>query len=205
MTRNILIVFGSAYGQTTKIASHIQDILMAEGLNVTLLNADFAPLLDLAGVDGVIVGSSVILGRHRKSVKRFVKSHLVTLNRIPSAFFSVSGSAGSLHAAQQSRALSLMEQFLKATGWSPDLVTTVGGALAYTRYAPLIRWIMKRIARKEGGPTDTTRDHELTNWAHVDGFAQRFARLAAPVLFAQPQAPQTVDARWPGAAVSGTP
>jgi menaquinone-dependent protoporphyrinogen oxidase len=87
-----------------------------------------------------------------------------------------------------------MEQFLKATGWSPDLVTTVGGALSYTQYPPLMRWIMKRIARKEGGPTDTTRDHELTNWQHVDDFARRFARLAAPVLFAQPQAAQTVDA-----------
>jgi menaquinone-dependent protoporphyrinogen oxidase len=43
---------------------------------------------------------------------------------------------------------------------------------------------MKRIARAEGGPTDTSRDHELTNWEDVDEFAERFARLAAPVLFA---------------------
>ena len=189
MTRRILIVFGSAYGQTTKIASHIQDTLIAAGLNVTLLNADVARSIDLDGVDGVVVGSSVIIGKHRKSVKRFVESQVETLNGIASAFFSVSGSAGSVQASQQSQARALMEQFLNATGWRPDLMTTFGGALAYTQYSPLIRWIMKRIARTEGGPTDTTRDHELTNWAHVDAFAQRFARLVTPVLFAFPQTP----------------
>jgi len=191
MTCQILIVYGSAYGQTAKIASRISDTLTAGGLNVRLLNADPARSVDLAGVDGVIVGSSVITGRHRKSVKRFVESHVETLNRIPSAFFSVSGSAGSAAAVSQLRARTVMEQFLEANGWTPDLMTTVGGALAYTKYSPLIRWIMKRIARTEGGPTDTTRDYELTDWAHVDDFAQQFARLAAPVLFAHAQLSQT--------------
>jgi menaquinone-dependent protoporphyrinogen oxidase len=184
MTCQILIVFGSAYGQTAKIASRINELLATGGLSVTLINADVARSVDLTEFDGVIVGSSVITGKHRRSVRRFVESHLETLNRLPSAFFSVSGSAGSADAGQQARARSVMEQFLSATGWSPDLMTTFGGALAYTQYSPLIRWIMKRIARAEGGPTDTSRDHELTNWEDVDEFAQRFARVAAPVLSA---------------------
>jgi menaquinone-dependent protoporphyrinogen oxidase len=190
MTCQILIVYGSAYGQTAKIAARINDSLSAGGLNVILVNADNARSVDLAGIDGVIVGSSVITGRHRKSIKRFIESHLETLNRLPSAFFSVSGSAGSADAVSQWRARTVMEQFLKASGWSPDLMTTVGGALAYTQYSPLIRWIMKRIARTEGGPTDTTRDHEMTDWAHVEDFAQQFARLAAPVLFAHTAHPR---------------
>jgi len=33
---------------------------------------------------------------------------------------------------------------------------------------------MKRIARKSGGDTDTSRDYEYTDWAAVDDFAQRF-------------------------------
>jgi len=185
MTCQILIVYGSAYGQTAKIATRIGDTLAAGGLHVALLNADSARSVDLTDIDGVIVGSSVITGRHHKSIKRFVTSNLETLNRIPSAFFSVSGSAGSADAVSQLRARTVMEQFLKASGWTPDLMTTIGGALAYTQYSPLIRWVMKRIARSEGGPTDTTRDHEMTDWAHVDDFAQQFARLVAPVLFAQ--------------------
>ena len=34
---------------------------------------------------------------------------------------------------------------------------------------------MKRISAKEGGPTDMSRDHELTDWARVDTFTRDFA------------------------------
>lgn len=181
MTRHILIIFSSAYGQTAKIASRLQLILADDGLSVTAVNADTVPSgFDLTGFDGVVVGSSVIVGKHRKPIAQFVKRHAEALNRLPSAFYSVSGSAGSTDPRQQSDARLLMEKFLVGNGWNPDLTTTMGGALAYTRYSPFIRWIIRRIARKQGGPIDTTRDHELTNWEHVEDFAHRFARVVAP-------------------------
>jgi len=34
---------------------------------------------------------------------------------------------------------------------------------------------MKRIARKEGAPIDTTRDYEFTNWVRVEELAREFA------------------------------
>lgn len=34
---------------------------------------------------------------------------------------------------------------------------------------------MKRIARKEGGDTDTSRDWEYTDWDSVEAFAAAFA------------------------------
>jgi menaquinone-dependent protoporphyrinogen IX oxidase len=46
---------------------------------------------------------------------------------------------------------------------------------SYTRYGWFTRWIMKRIAKKEGGPVDTARDHELTDWDAVARFATRMA------------------------------
>jgi menaquinone-dependent protoporphyrinogen oxidase len=181
MTRHILIVYGSRYGQTARIASHLEDVLMADGSSVTLVNADtMTRAFDLANFDAVVVGSSVIVGKHRRSVARFVRKNVETLNRIPSAFFSVSGSAASPDAGSQARARALMEQFLTDAAWSPDLMTTFGGALAYTQYPLVLRWVMKRIARKEGAPSDTTRDHDLTDWERVDDFAHRFARIVSP-------------------------
>ena len=35
--------------------------------------------------------------------------------------------------------------------------------------------MMKRIARKEGAPTDTSRDYELTDWTEVERLAREFA------------------------------
>ncbi len=38
---------------------------------------------------------------------------------------------------------------------------------------------MRRIARKAGGDTDTSKDYEYTDWNDVRGFADRFSsRLA---------------------------
>ena len=38
---------------------------------------------------------------------------------------------------------------------------------------------MKRIVRKAGGDTDTSRDYEYTNWADLRGFADRFNRIVS--------------------------
>jgi menaquinone-dependent protoporphyrinogen IX oxidase len=37
---------------------------------------------------------------------------------------------------------------------------------------------MKRIARKEGAPTDTSRDYEFTDWTRVDALAHDFGAMA---------------------------
>ena len=42
--------------------------------------------------------------------------------------------------------------------------------LLYTQYNVLIRFVMKRIAKHAGGATDTSRDHEYTDWVALDQF-----------------------------------
>ena len=37
------------------------------------------------------------------------------------------------------------------------------------------RMLLKVISRRSGRPTDTSRDHELTNWDQVTRFADEFA------------------------------
>ena len=88
------------------------------------------------------------------------------------AFFAVSGSAGG-PATEQAAALDRMQAFCLKTGWVPTLRASFGGAISFTKYNVLLRWIMKRISQKKGGPTDTSKDHELTNWAQVEEFATR--------------------------------
>ena len=35
--------------------------------------------------------------------------------------------------------------------------------------------LLKRISRRAGGPTDTSRDYEMTDWNQVVRFAAEFA------------------------------
>jgi menaquinone-dependent protoporphyrinogen oxidase len=70
----------------------------------------------------------------------------------------------------------IIDRFQRSTAWRPDLIKPVAGALLYTRYSWLKRWIMRRIVAKAGGDTDTTRDFEYTNWDDLQKFARTFGR-----------------------------
>ena len=69
--------------------------------------------------------------------------------------------------ADREGAEQLARTFLDRTGWQPGQVAAVAGQLAYTKYGWVMRWIIKRIARRGGLATDTTRDHDYTDWTQV--------------------------------------
>ena len=169
----ILIVYGTTYGQTAKIAERVAEQLMSSGHIVVLASTDrVPPALAPGAFDAVIAGGSVLHGHHQRALLRFVRQHREALNTVPSAFFSVSGSASSGTESGRAEARRYLDEFLHQTGWHPELTATFAGAMAYTKYGPFTRWIIKRIAAKRGGPTDTSRDHEATDWAAVKRFAR---------------------------------
>ena len=187
-SRRILIVYGTKYGQTGKIARFMADVFAESHDSVMLVDARVLPGssqlprgLTPRDFDGVIVGASVLNGRHQRCVEHFARAHREELDAAPSAFFSVSGSAGDRSDAQRVAARRYVDEFVARTGWRPLLTECVAGAIAYRKYNPLLRWIMRRIAAKEGRPTDTTRDHELTDWAQVRRFVEAFAASAPPM------------------------
>ncbi|WP_265108983.1 flavodoxin domain-containing protein [Halosolutus halophilus] len=177
MTR-ILVAYGSTEGQTATIADRMGDVLAAEGHDVTLVHLNHPPAgLEPGSYDGVIVGGSIHMGSHQQYVTDFVHDQQTTLNRLPSAFFSVSLSSASADPEARSAAEGLLEEFLEETGWDPDGTLAVAGALKYSEYGLLKRFVMRRIARKSGGDTDVSRDHEYTDWDAVEAFAAEFATL----------------------------
>ena len=80
---------------------------------------------------------------------------------------------------QRARAASevkeLIDRFVHETGWHPDRIKPVAGALPYTLYNPFVRLVMRLIVRSQAGDTDTSRDYEYTNWDALVAFAQSFA------------------------------
>ena len=72
----------------------------------------------------------------------------------------------------------ILSRFLAEAGWQPAITKPVAGALLH----PLlwfIRRVMKRIAAKAGGNTDTTRDYEYLDWQDLRRFTEEFGRLVA--------------------------
>jgi len=175
-SHHIAIVYGTKYGQTTKIAERMKEVLTAAGHTVWIGCADaLSGQFTALDYDGVIIGGSVIAGHHQRYLERFVRAHRDALNGMPSAFFSVSGSAAGAKEQDQANARRVLVAFLTKTGWHPGTTATIGGAMAFTKYGVFTRMLLKRISRRAGGPTDTSRDYELTDWDQVARFAGEFA------------------------------
>ena len=153
-------------------------MLSTAGHEVTTVKGDRLPAdLSLARYDGFLIAASVLLGRHQPYIRDFVRRHVQQLNAAPSALVSVCGSAGGRSLEEQQIAKGYIDRLLQETGWRPRAAQSIGGVIAYTRYDPITRWVIRQIARRKGGPTDTSRDHETTDWTVVDSFGRSFAAL----------------------------
>jgi menaquinone-dependent protoporphyrinogen IX oxidase len=69
-----------------------------------------------------------------------------------------------------------LDRFEKETGWFPDHAHPIAGAILYTHYNPLVRFVLRRMMKKVGGPTDTTRDWEYTDYRALEGFVDEIVR-----------------------------
>jgi menaquinone-dependent protoporphyrinogen oxidase len=172
------VFFATNEGQTRRIAKRVASVLHDLGFDSRAFDIaePDASAIDWRQVRGAVVGASIHAGKHQKVAARFVRRHATELTSVPSAFFSVSLSAASTNAKEVEAALNLAKAFPPACGWTPVRIDSVAGRLAYQEYGFFIRWVMKRIAKKEGAPTDTSRDYELTNWEAVDKLARDMAR-----------------------------
>jgi len=185
----VLVLFASREGQTEKIARRIAAVLEAKGHRVELRNSDSSRgELDLVRYRAILVGSPVRVGRYLPSIVRFVRNQREALQRVPSAFFSVSLAVAhhrnSDRRNEEGRAetMRVVEKFTRATGWSPLRIELIAGALQYSKYNFLIRFLMRRISAHAGGDTDMSRDYEYTDWAAVDRFASEFVDQALGAL-----------------------
>lgn len=170
----ILIAYDTTEGQTRKIAQHVADAIARTGRDVQVVDLRKPPPgLSLREFDAVLAGASIHMGKHSRRLSQFVGQHKSGLDGPPSGFFSVSLSAAGTE-KQKADADRCLDEFLHQANWLPTIKSTFAGALLYREYGFLKRWIMKRIARDAGGDTDTSKNHEYTDWKAVDQFVKEF-------------------------------
>ena len=182
--KKIAVLYATREGHTRKIADRVAEDLRAAGLEAEAHNLADTPDVNLEGYAGAILAGSVHVGKHEKELTRFVKNHLDELDRIPTALLSVTLSEAGVErpdytVEERAKAAAdvqdLIDAFEKETGWHPGHEVPVAGALLYSQYNFLIRFVMKQIARIQRADTDTSRDYEYTDWASLDRFAKEFA------------------------------
>jgi menaquinone-dependent protoporphyrinogen oxidase len=172
----IVIVYGTGEGQTAKIARYIAELAEKHGFDAEALDCQCQ---DVPGdavpgeIAAVFVGASIHAGQYEEALRRWATAHRAVLESRVSAFFSVSlTSADKEDPPSRERAEQYVSTFVAETGWQPHKVGLFGGALRYTHYDDSTRALLRGIAERSGKPTDTTRDHEFTDWQTVIRFTE---------------------------------
>lgn len=171
---NVLLVFASTHGHTTRIAQRVARVLRHEGHQVSVRRVDDAPD-DIGRWDAVVVGGSLHLATHQHELVDWVHRHHVALALRPNAFFSVSLAASEDSPEARAATRECIDRFVEDTEWDPDRSVALAGALQYSRYDPVTREAMRLKMHAGGHPDDPTEDVEYTDWDAVEDFACSFA------------------------------
>lgn len=170
---HVLIVYGTTEGHTDEVVAAVSKPLVTAGHGVTAARVQQAPVTP-SGFDGVIVGSSIHMGKHDKRIVEWISRNRGVLATMPSAFFQVSlASASGDKGAAEARGY--VDQLIEQTQWHPDPVGIFAGALLYTRYGFVKRRLLKKIAGDNGLGTDTHRDFDYTDYDAVAKFGRQCA------------------------------
>ncbi len=173
----ILLTFQTHEGQTQRIADRIARKLVDRGFDVDLVKVAEDP--DPKGYQAVVVGAPVRYERHGRPITNYLRRHRAQLAEKPMALFQVSMTSARTDEEHLAKADQLVLRLLKRTGVHVDVVAKFAGALRYSQYGWVTKRVMRSIARREGNDTDTSCDHEYTDWDAVDRFAIEVAALAS--------------------------
>jgi len=180
----LLVIYDTYDGQTEKIANAMTEAARCLGHEAEAERVEFmSGHLVTSFLDAVIIGGPIHAGAHSRPLRDFIKTNETQLRMIPSAFFSVSMSAAGTE-DQRDDANRCMNKFLESVNFEPLERIILPGALKYQRYGRFKRFLMKRIVGIAGGETDTSQDHEYTNWAEVSQYVGHFLEKAGFEAFA---------------------
>jgi len=175
----ILVAYGSTEGQTRKIAEFIAERLRIRGHRVDIVDTA-APAAEqvLPIYQAAVLGGSVHQHKHQAALDHFIAHNRAWLMAMPCAFFSVSLSAALEDMESRIEVQRLLNAFVDESGLKPVATRCIAGALRYTQYDYFKRLVMRMIAKQRGQTTDTSRDHEYTNWSGVEAFVDEFLAAA---------------------------
>jgi menaquinone-dependent protoporphyrinogen oxidase len=184
------VFFATREGHTRKVAERIAAALRRHNFDVDVCDVKaLRSPIEWPQYRIACIAASIHAGRHEREMIHFVKRYRHELQPLDGFLVSVSLSEAGAEdvaapdvqrKASAADAQRLIDLFVTDTGWRPRRTLAVAGALAYSQYNILVRFVMKQIARKHRAPTDTSRDYEFTNWCAIDGFVDAF--VAAPTL-----------------------
>jgi menaquinone-dependent protoporphyrinogen oxidase len=193
--KRVGVFYATREGHTQQIAERIAADLRNFGFDVDQFDVRRPIPFSLEHYSAAVLAASAHGGNHEAEMIRFVKDHRPELESMTTAFLSVTLSEAGVerpdatpaeHARFVQDVDAMLTKFFTETKWTPNLVKPVAGALLYSHYNFLLRLVMRSIAKKSGGATDTSRDYDYTDWVGLDQFVEELAARVRTAAHATP-------------------
>lgn len=175
----LLFAYATTDGHTRRVTERLAAVARDAGHEVTVVDVGAGEAPAVEGFDLVAFGGSVHLGALQKPLLAYARDAAPALGETPTGLYVVCLAASQTDDAARRECDGYVEQFVDGTGVRPTHARAVAGVLAYTRYNVVKRFALRQIARLKGLSTDTSRDHEHTDWNDVERFGRALAEAAA--------------------------
>lgn len=167
----VLIVYGTTEGHTRRVARFLYTALREANHRVWIADAtEMFGVMAPGEYDAVFVCASVHDGEHQRSVEFFVRDGLEALQNTKSALLSVSLNAAVGDEPHRAEAQGYVDRLVAKTGWQPDAVLLVGGALRFGKYDFFRRQVLSLLLSKTVGRVVGEGDHDFTDYQEVRRF-----------------------------------
>ncbi|MFW9905891.1 MAG: flavodoxin domain-containing protein [Candidatus Thorarchaeota archaeon] len=180
--KSVLIVYASRFGSTDEIAHEIAEELEKHKILTKVLDLrngmNIPPVEEF---DGIIVGSSIKMGRWTNESYRFLKKNQITLNNKILGLFVSSGEAADPKNHPEVRK-KYLEKVMDRVGVKADMIEAFGGVFDFSTsssYSFLEKKIIRRLAKSiEGGIIiEDDKMNDFRDWEKIRQWALDFSHL----------------------------
>jgi menaquinone-dependent protoporphyrinogen IX oxidase len=186
MSKKILIVFGTRYGSTAEIAKELAKLMENQGITTQTVNLKEVkrkswPLID--EYDGILVGSSIKIGRWMKEPKKFLENNKKIFNtrgKVLGLFVSAATAVSDYVKAKAD----YLEKEIQKLGIEVDIYDTFGLILDFSESSRLgmfskkmLQSIATNLAKEKGIQIDLNGKNEILNRERLQSFVEKFLIL----------------------------
>ena len=176
----ILMLYGTRYGTTKGISDEIQKLIQENGLSTDSFNLNDVKLKDIPELDkysGIVIGTSIKIGKWTKVVKSFMQKRKAELKKKQNllGFYVCCGEAKNDIDNAKKKYIS---PNLEKLGIQPALIDAFAGAYDLREGSSLsgmMRKIVIGIMQKEEGIENPDGElYDYRDWDQIKNFANQF-------------------------------
>jgi menaquinone-dependent protoporphyrinogen oxidase len=176
---NTLLVYGTRWGGTEKVAQTIGKALRDEGLTVDVVDAKKAPE-NIDSYDFIVVGSGMRADKWTKESWAFLEKNAAILKNKKTALFVSCSMADRKDALREKAKIDYLDKTAEQFGFTPLSYGYFGGLMDFSYSHGLFVDILVRVNRKKlrKGGLDTASVYDTRDWAAIEAWGHEVAQLA---------------------------